>query len=308
MIVSASRRTDIPRYYAPWLINRLRAGYALAADPYDARHLTRVGLRPSDVDLLVLWTKDPRPLLARLGELDDFGIPYYFQYTITTLGPDLEPAAPDMATAVGAFLRLSRRLGPERVDWRFDPVLIDEAHPLSQTVQRFCALADALRGATARCILSFCDPYGGRKARPMGEETIRTAARALGEAAAARGLPLFACAEPYDLRPFGILPGACIDAQKAARILASEVAAKKDAGQRPACRCLPSVDIGAYDTCPAGCAYCYATHSARRARERCAAHDPNSPLLTGWPRGDERVTERAMPSIQIAQTRLPIGD
>lgn len=308
MFVSVSRRTDIPAFYAPWFMGRVREGFCLVPNPYDARRFSRVPLSPREAELILFWSKNPAPLLPCLDELDARGYAYAFTFTLTPYGPELEPGLPDAGARVETFERLSQRLGPLRVDWRYDPVLLDARFTVSYHEERFARLCERLAPLTTRCIFSFADPYPhlhGR-VRPAPEGDMRALAAALARIGSAHGLALETCCERIDLSDLGIAHGACVDAGRAARILGRPVSAAHDAGQRPGCGCVRSVDIGAYDTCPGGCAYCYATHAAARARARYAAHDPAAPSLTGPLPPGARVDERAMPPLCEAQTRLPL--
>ena len=84
MIISVSRRTDIPAYYSPWFWNRLRDGYVLVRQPVNERRVSRIVLHPDVVDGFVFWTKNPIPMLPRLGELSEYT--YYFQFTLNSYG------------------------------------------------------------------------------------------------------------------------------------------------------------------------------------------------------------------------------
>ena len=122
MIISVSRRTDIPAYYSPWFWNRLRDGYVLVRQPVNERRVSRIVLHPDVVDGFVFWTKNPAPMLARLGELEEYA--YYFQYTLTAYGSNVEPGIPSKREClIPAFQELSRRIGPERVIWRYGTTL-----------------------------------------------------------------------------------------------------------------------------------------------------------------------------------------
>ncbi|GKH45678.1 DUF1848 domain-containing protein [Anaerotruncus massiliensis (ex Togo et al. 2019)] len=306
MILSVSRRTDIPAYYSAWFLNRLAEGFVLVPNPHNPRQLSRIPLSPETVDCIVFWTKNPTPMLDALPRIEAAGYPFYFQFTLTPYGPRTEPGLPPKEELVRAFWALSRRLGPKRVVWRYDPVMVDGRYPTAWHLERFEALCNALEGAAERCVFSFVDPYrhtGGAYRETTRSECLDVAG-GFGEIAARHGFSLFTCAETIDLSAFGIGHAACIDPELVGGILGCPVKAAKDPGQRPACGCCESVDIGAYNTCPGGCAYCYAT-TGRAAALRCAAaHDPAAPMLTGWPRGGERISDRAAKSLKTAQTTL----
>lgn len=306
MIVSASRRTDIPAWYSGWLMNRLREGFVLIPNPYDAGRLGRAALSPENVDCLVFWTKNPAPMLEKLGEVERMGYQFYFQFTLTPYGPELEPRLPPKRELVRTFWELSRRLSPGRMVWRYDPVLVDALHPAAWHREQFRELCGALHGAACRCVFSYIDPYARLKGRfrAPNEKEMLAVAEGFAREAARYGLPLFTCAEEIDLSRFGIGHSACVDGELIEKLAGCPLRTAKDPGQRPACGCAASVDIGAYDTCPGGCAYCYATTSAKRAAARAAAHDPASPLLTGRPTGSERITDRTSPSQKILQMSL----
>lgn len=306
MLVSASRRTDIPAFYADWFMRRLREGHVLVPNPWNPRQLGRLRLSPKHVDCIVFWTKNPQPMLSKLAELDALGYRFYFSFTITAYGQDVERNLPPKDQVVDTFRRLADTLGPHRVDWRFDPVAITARHPLPWHLERFDALCSSLHGYTQRCIMNFIKSYRhiAQKIQSMDEASMHTAAKSLAAIAACRGIPLFACSGQADLRKQGVAPTACIDREKIEALTGWPIRGRKDAGQPDTCRCLESVDIGMYGTCPHGCAYCYATRSQAHARRGMAAHDPASPMLCGRPFGDENVTDRTRPSLRDMQLRL----
>lgn len=306
MILSASRRTDIPAYYSEWMLNRLKQNDILIPNPYDANRLSRVRLSPEDVDCIVFWTKNPAPMLRRLDEIERMGYRFYFQFTLTPYDQTIERNLPAKAEIVRTFRELSRKIGPERVVWRYDPVIVDRAHPVEWHLRQFRSLCEALHRDTRRCVFSYLDPYArlGNRFSPIGREDMLAVARGFSEIAEAHRLPLFTCAETIDLSRFHIGHSACIDPKLVEQIIGCPIRSKKDAGQRPACGCAESVDIGAYDTCLNGCVYCYATSGDKAAQRRALAHDPASPMLTGTPRGGERISDRTAPSQKITQLSL----
>lgn len=307
MILSASRRTDIPAFYSAWMMRRLEEGFVLVPNPRNPKRLGRVALSPDSVDCIVFWSKNPAPMLDKLDAIGRMGYRFYFEFTVTPYGEALEPGLPPLAARIDTFRRLSDILGPERVDWRCDPIMMNTNFPASWHRDRFGELCAALADSTRRCILSFIDVYPHLKKRltGMNETEMRAIARDFSNIARQFDLPLFTCAEEIDLSEWDIGHASCIDGEKIGRIAGYPVAAKKDPGQRAACGCIESVDIGVYDTCSHGCVYCYATTSASAVTRRTQAHDPDSPMLTGCPSGDEIITDRTRPSCRTTQLLLP---
>jgi len=299
MIISASRRTDIPARYADWFFNRIKEGFALARNPMNPRRISRVRLRPEDVSGIVFWTKDPRPVLDRLDLLRDYA--FYFQFTLTPYAADIEAGLPSKGgVLLPAFLRLSDAIGAERVIWRYDPILINDTYTAVYHRTYFEKLARRLRGHTQTCTISFMDLYrcNAAAARKLGVrelpdgEKLRLAGE-LREIAEGCGISVNACCETLDLSGAGVGRARCVDAHLLARIAGHEIKAERDPNQRGGCACHRSVDIGQYDTCPNGCAYCYATHSRAAVAQNISLHDPASPLLVGNLRPDDMVADRA---------------
>lgn len=301
MILSASRRTDIPAYYSSWLLNRLQEGSVCVRNPFNRRQVSRIRLDGGAVEAAVLWTKNPAPMLGRLDALVRLVPVCCFQFTVNAYGRDVETNLPDReAVVIPAFKELSGRLGPERVVWRYDPIFLTERCGALWHMERFAALADALAPHTRKCVISFLDLYQktrrnmeGLGLLPFPPEKQRQLAGALARIARAHGLAVESCAEPLDLSCFGIAHGRCVDAELLARLAGlPPPKASKDRSQRAWCGCAPSVDIGAYDCCPTGCLYCYANRGRADVAANAAAHDPSSPLLIGALSPGDKVTER----------------
>ena len=213
MIISASRRTDIPAYYSDWFCNRLREGFVCVRTPMNFHQVSRIALSSDVVDGIVFWTKDPRPLMPRLEELRAY--PYYFQFTLTPYGKDMEPGLPDKgAVLLPAFQMLSDMIGPERVIWRYDPILLTARYTADFHITAFRQMAQRLEGYTHKCVISFVDLYRNTQARlsglgfaPLAEKEIAELAQRLAEIAGRHRLVLETCAETIDLRRFGIAHG-----------------------------------------------------------------------------------------------------
>ena len=274
MIISASRRTDIPAFYATWFMERIREGTVSVKNPFNPSQMKRVSLRPEDLSAIVFWTRDCHPMLNHLEELDHHGFKYLFLYTITGYGPPLEMYAPLLESAVSAFRKLSQRIGRERVIWRFDPVIYVEEQGEDWITSRFEKIATSLRCDTRRVIISFLDLYKkvikrltalekttGYRVSDIShrKETIRRIAIALAEIARSNNLEIYSCAEKMGLEGFGISPGKCIDGDLLNTIFGLHLKVEKDKNQRDLCNCTISQDIGEYDTCHHHCVYCYAT-------------------------------------------------
>lgn len=289
MIISASRRTDIPAFYSQWFMERIRQGGCAVPNPFNPQQVSQVSLGPDNVEAIVFWTRNPAPLQPHLAELDERGYRYLFQFTLTGYPALLEPHLPTLPQLLDTFRRLADQVGPERVLWRYDPILLSNLTPLDWHRQQVARLAQTLEGYTTRLTVSLFDPYRKalRRLAKLGPslqvqvpEGITPGLAALftdlAQIAASSGMAIVSCAEPWDLQPYGIAPGACIDADYIEATLGVSVSHARDKAQRPTCRCAQSKDIGMYNTCRHGCVYCYAINAAPPRHMR---HDPLAPSL-----------------------------
>lgn len=271
MIISVSRRTDIPRFYWDWFLKQIELGETLITNPFNAKQKKSISLRPCDVDGFVFWTRDPQNIAESAGLLKEKGYSFYVMISITGYPDILEPMAPDLERVVAGIGRLSSFIGKDRVFWRYDPIIISSLTTAEYHERMFRYLASRLGAYVDRCIISLYDSYKKSEVRfrtlessgkitrfpivtdtgcllPEAEQTIERIAAVAHQ----YGLPLFSCAEPQCFERFGIKAHACVDG----KLFGTE--SKKDPAQRPFCQCDQSVDIGAYRTCPARCVYCYA--------------------------------------------------
>ncbi len=297
MIISASRRTDIPAIYSQWFMNRVRAGYCLVPNPFNSNQVSHVSLMPEDVDVIVFWSKNPAPMLSHLEELDKLGFRYYFQFTLNDYPGELEPNIPSLAKRVATFDKLSKHLSPLHIVWRYDPIIISNMTDFKFHRDRFEDIAEKLQGLTRRVMVSLVDYY---------QKTDRNLSRLelegfsfdrqsdlsqnigdlLGDFATIannNGMEIFTCAEQIDFTKYGVPPGRCIDDNILRQIWSLPFHIKKDPSQRKECLCVSSKDIGMNDTCIHGCPYCYSTKNFQLAQRRWKEHDPNSPAIHGHP-------------------------
>jgi hypothetical protein len=290
VIVSASYRTDIPAFYARWFLRRLDAGYARVANPYGGAAY-EVSLRPGGADGFVFWTRNMRPLMAELDRVREVA-PFTVQFTVTGYPRSLENSVIAVGEAVDQLRELRRRFGLRVAVWRYDPIVMTTELDAAAHVRNFAALAKTLVGAVDEVVLSFAHAYrktsrnldrageqhGFQWHDPLAEEKRALLSR-LAPIAAEHRMQATLCTQP-DLRVSGIGEARCIDATRLSDVAQTPISAR-ESGNRPGCRCALSRDIGAYDTCPHGCAYCYAVADRDRAVARYRAHDPEAESLSG---------------------------
>lgn len=290
MIICASRRTDIPAFHSEWLMNRLDAGYALVRNPIHRQTVYRVDLSRRNVDAMVFITKDPSPMIPRLKEIGAMGHMYLFQVTLTAYGRDLEPGVPFMADVADSFKEISDRIGPDRMLWRYDPIVLDDFHTVEWHRRKFSLICRELEGYTRRCVISFVSPYNklGGRFRSISFDEQDALASAIGSVAAEHGILVDCCCARRDFSGYGIGNGACIDRMdlKHLDIPFEEL----DTPLRDGCRCVRNIDIGAYDTCLHNCAYCYANASGGNRRS-LRMYDPEAEMLWGEVGPDDRVVD-----------------
>lgn len=310
MIISASRRTDIPAFYSDWFFNRIKERYVLVPNPYNSKMISRISLDPAVVDCIVFWSKNPAPMLEKLDKLKDYN--YYFQFTLNPYGPDIENHLPAISKRIDTFKRLSDRIGKEKVIWRYDPVLTNETYTPGFHKEKFAEIAYELKEHTEKCMLGFIDHYqhirtavGRFNIQPLLKANIEEMAVSFKKTVDTCSIQLDTCTVKVDLTHLGIPGGLCIDNQLVERIAGYPISVRKDKNQRDICRCAESIDIGTYESCLNGCIYCYAIKgNYNTVKYNLNKHDKDSPMLVGELQEDDIVKERLVKSLRNDQFSL----
>lgn len=289
MIVSASYRTDIPAFYGDWFLRRLQAGSVAWRNPYGGG-LHRLELTREAVEGFVFWTRNPAPFLPALDAVAAAGWPFVLQVTLTGYPRPLEASVPAPERVAESLRAVAARFGRRAIVWRYDPVLLSELTPPAFHRAQLARLAGLLDGLTDEVVLSFAQPYAktrrntDKAAARHGfawsdppAEAKRDLLAELAAVARGRGLRPTLCSQP-ELLGEGLEPARCIDAGRLSDLAGRPLGARRK-GNRPGCLCAESRDVGAYDSCPHGCVYCYAVSSPAAAKRRHAAHDPVAEAL-----------------------------
>ncbi len=286
MIISVSRRTDIPAFYTDWFFNRLKEGFVYIRNPYNKNQIKKISLLPEDVDCFVFWSKNPEAFLEHLSELEKYN--YYFQFTLTPYGKDLEPLVPNKKDISDTFISLSSRIGKEKVIWRYDPILINNKYTFRYHLKYFDFFARSISPHTEKCVISFIDLYNksernlkGSYVRELTLEEMINISKEFKMIADKYGFEIVSCAESIDMDSLGIGHNRCIDNVLIERISCKELNYIKDKYQRDDCGCVESIDIGTYNSCLHGCRYCYANFNSRVAGDNYEKHLKESPFLIG---------------------------
>ena len=272
-------------------MNRIREGRVSWTNPFGGQRC-EVSLRPGDVAAIVFWSKDFRPLIPHLNELDRRGYRAVFQFTITGLPKVFEPRVPDPCDTLPAARILADRYGSDAVLWRYDPVLVSSLTLPDYHIARFTELAASMEGVTRRCYFSFPTFYskvvrnterlqaetGVVCQNPPLDDRLELAGK-LARIAAEHGIELYACCSD-SLASGPIRKASCVDGELLMRLYPDRVGPVSLRPTRRECGCYESKDIGAYDTCPHGCVYCYANCNKEAAMRRWREHEPEAESLT----------------------------
>lgn len=297
LIISASRRTDIPAFYSEWFFNRLKEGYVLVRNPLNYQQVSKISLQKDVVDCIVFWTKNPENMMDSIGQLQGYN--YYFQFTLNPYDSIIERNVPDKARIISCFQKLAETIGRKRVIWRYDPIILSKDLDEEYHYYNFALLADKLKDHTEKCIISYLDFYKKIKGvvnalqlQPISMNRKSIIAKKLKIIADNYGLQLEMCGEEEDFQEVGIKRSRCIDDRLISEFLGRQVIIKKDKGQRKVCNCAASIDIGSYNTCKHGCCYCYANNHQSQIEIKTQQYDKNSPLLCSTLSAEDRVYER----------------
>ncbi len=291
MILSVSRRTDIPGFYSDWFFEQLNQGFVLVPNPINPQKIAKIELKPFKIDNvfenllgdktvetsgniegIVFWTKNPQPMIGKLDLLKDYK--YYFLYTLNAYPKSIETNLPPVEKRIESFKSLSKYCP---VIWRYDPILISDGIDVEWHIKQFTNLCSALRGYTKHCKISFLiTSYSGCAKNLHGPSLSQKhqILSAFSQISKANNIQIEACAESEDWSQYDIIPSKCIDGKIFEEMLTEKykdlgltVKRKNNKidGQRKHCGCMPSVDIGRYDTCFHGCKYCYAMKSNQKS-------------------------------------------
>lgn len=309
MILSVSRRTDIPAFYGEWFINRLKEGYVYVRNPMNIHQISKIPLSPKFIECITFWTKNPSQKFidCNLNIIDTMGYKYYFQYSVTSYDKKIEINIPKKEILIERFQKLSEKIGKEKVIWRYDPIFFNDYYSMEYHKKWFEYIAKRLSGYTDKCVISFLDVYSKIKKRleanaipeVLGTQMFEMAGY-LSDIAKKYSITIESCCETIDLSSVGINHGHCIDPLLIDKIKNTHYEFKKDKSQRQACGCIESVDIGSYNTCRNGCVYCYANWKDNVS----ALYNPNSPLLCSEVGSDDKITERVIKSCELVQAKL----
>lgn len=316
VIISASRSTDIPAFYSEWFINRLKKGYIKWKNPFNGSHLY---VSFQDTRLFVFWSKNPEPLLKHLDTIQHIVPNFYFQFTLNDYDRQLELAVPPLEKRISTFIKLSEKIGKEKVIWRYDPLILTSELNVDVLLRKVENIGNQLKNYTKKLIFSFADIKIYRKVQnnlkkhhinylEFNERLMNEFALGLQQLNKNWNYNLATCAERIELNKYGIQHNKCIDDDLIIQLFSSDkilmnflgvelkpldifsdkvdfVKRKdnKDNGQREFCGCIISKDIGEYNTCPHLCEYCYANTSKQVALSNYKSHklNPDNEMILG---------------------------
>lgn len=295
MLLFVSGRCDIPAFYCDWLFHRFKEGFVDVRNPFNPHQISRIFLNDEQIDAILFCTKNPLPILPRINEIP---FPYLFQVTFTPYHQDIEPYVLDKKVVLDGILQLSKAIGKEKLSIRYDPILLNERYTIAYHAKAFEKLCQSVQGKISKIIISFLDMYkntkkhaGSLQLRELNHMEMLEIGKVLGTIANHYEIPLQTCAEEIDLSPYHIQKGLCVDRKEIEQLIGYPLHLKGK-GVRAQCACLPTVDIGDYNCCRHGCAYCYANYDEEKICIRMHQHDPKSSVLLGHIQAEDKITIR----------------
>ena len=309
MIINVGGRTDIVNYYTPWLLNRLEEGYAYSRNPFARENVYKLSLKSEDVDCLLFCSKNYQPILKHIGDIDEkYNI--LCNYTITAYGKDIEPKVPSINQSIKTLKRLSDIVGGNKILWRYDPILLTEKYTVEKHLETFEYMAEKISPLVYRCIFSFVDMYKKVEENmpeiiPLAEEDKVKLLKGIGEISERYNLYTQSCATNESYEKYGIHAAGCTTREILEQAHGVVYKNVKGTGIRENCHCIPSRDIGAYNSCLSECKYCYANRKPDIPKKVIKMHNEKSPLLLGQLKENDRLIETKIVSyIEPKQTTL----
>lgn len=293
MLINISGRTDIVNHYSDWMFKRFEEGYVFSRNSLFPNSVRRYELTPDKVDCIIFGSKNFAPVLERIHEITE-KFHTYFYYTITAYGKDVEPGVPDIDISMETFLKLSQIVGRQRMAWRYDPILLIKKYTIETHFKTFERISECLAGQFDRCIFSFVEMYKKHEVNfpeliPLTETEKDVLAEGIGKIAAKYGFILQTCGPEENYAKYGIDTSGCVTLDILGQANNLKFRELKHKGFRKGCHCMESRDMGALNSCPNGCKYCYANKNAELPRENFKLHDPDSPLLIGHLKETDRL-------------------
>lgn len=308
IIISASRSTDIPAFYGDWFISRWEKGYIKWTNPFNGQPLY---ISFKNARCVVFWTKNPKTFMKHLDWCDKNIPNYYFQFSLNDYDKEkYEAKVPSVESRIKTFKELSQRLGKKRVVWRYDPLILTKDIDVNELLRRVENIGNQIHEYTEKLVFSFVDISIYKKVEnnlnkenvpyiEWTEELMEEFASGISKINKNWNLKLGTCSEKIDLEKYQITHNRCIDDDLMIDIFSHDsqlmdflgVEIKqpdlfsdgeiiktrnlKDKGQREDCGCIMAKDIGAYNTCPHECNYCYANASKEIAKKNYQSYLEN---------------------------------
>lgn len=309
MIISTGMRTDIPAFYSEWFINRLKAGYVYVRNPYYQKQVTKYLLNPKVVDCINFCTKNPEPILKYLDYLSKYNTLWYV--TITPYGKDIEPNVPDKDKVIKSFQKLSKKLNNSFVGFRYDPIFLNKEFTIERHIKEFKYILEQLKGYTTTCVISFINLYDKVKRnapdlrRPTKDEQIKLA-KAFSKIASENNIEIYTCCEGDFLKEYGLNTTGCTSIDIISQSINYKIKPPKQQNVRTDCTCIMGNDIGAYNSCPHFCKYCYANANKILVAQNIKKHSKTSPLLIGNIEDDDKITIAKQQSYKVEKEQLTL--
>jgi DNA repair photolyase len=306
MIVNVGGRTDIVNYYSQWLMNRIKEGFAYSRNPLFPKNVSKISLNPKDVDCLMFCSKNYKPILKYMKEINE-KYKIICHYTITAYGKDVEPYVPVINESIKNLIELSKIVGKEKVLWRYDPILLTEKYTVEKHLETFEYMAKQIAPYVQRGIFSFVEmykklDYNMPEIIPFTEVDKIKIFKGIGEISKKYNLYIQTCGTDENYEEYGIHVSGCTTSEILEQANSVKYKNVKAKPMRKGCHCIPSRDIGAYDTCLNGCKYCYANKRPDLAKENVKLHDKNSPLLLGNIRENDKITDAKQDSFIVKES------
>lgn len=309
MILSASRRTDIPAFYSDWFFERIIDKEIYVRNPINKNQVSILKINPEVVDCIVFWTKNPKDMILKLNKLKDYN--YYFQFTINSYSKDIEENLPQKIFLIDEFKKLSDLIGSDRIIWRYDPIILTPRYTVDYHIEYFQKIAYKLKGYTKKSVISFLDHYKKIEKNLFKINSVEISdinkkkiGKYFSEIGKSLNIDIETCAENFSLDEYGINNSSCIDRKLIEKIIGYELKIKKDLNQRKECGCIESIDIGAYNSCMNGCLYCYANNSKNSIDLNIRKYNKNSKLIIGDIESKDKIYVKKLESNKVTQKTL----